>query len=167
LLFIESGLTFYFMITEIFPTFMLHLGRLKDKISDDDYFELCQLNECLVIERDKSGDFEIKSINGINDSLRNAELCFQFSRWANENKSGKCFSAFTGFTLPNGAVRASDFAWLENETWRNLSKKERNEFARVCPDFVAEIPRLARIIGNLASENARIHRKRRVARLAD
>lgn len=127
------------MIAEIFPTFTLQLGGLKDKISDDEYFELCQLNELLVIERDRHGDFEIKSINGGNDSLRNSELCFQLKCWRNKNKTGICFSSFTGFTLPNGAVRAPDFAWLKNETWENLSDKEKFRFPRVCPDFIVEI----------------------------
>ncbi len=127
------------MITELFPTFTLQLGKLKDKISDDEYFELCQINECLVIERNKDGDFEIKTLNGGNDSLRNSEISFQIANWAKETGNGFCFSAFIGFTLPNGATRAADFAWLSNEKWENLKDEKKEKFAPVCPDFVVEV----------------------------
>ena len=127
------------MITELFPTFTLQLGKLKNKISDDEYFELCQINECLVIERNKDSDFEIKTINGGSDSLRNSNLNFQIATWAKETGNGVCFSAFTGFTLPNGAVRASDFAWLSSEKWNKLKDEEKEKFASVCPDFIVEI----------------------------
>jgi Uma2 family endonuclease len=127
------------MIAEIFPTFTLQLGRLKEKISDDDYFELCQLNELLVIERDKNGDFEIRSLGGGFDGIRSAALSGEIGKWAKDNNEGVCFGALTGFTLPNGAVRAPGFAWLKREKWQKLSDEQKEKFANVCPDFVVEL----------------------------
>ncbi len=127
------------MITDIFPTFTLQLGSLKDKIGDDDYFELCQINELLVVERDKNGDFEIRSLGGGLDGIRSAALTGEIGGWAQENNEGVCFGALTGFTLPTGAVRAPNFAWLKHEKWENLSDEQKKKFAAVCPDFIVEL----------------------------
>lgn len=127
------------MISEIFPTFTLQLGALKDKISDDEYFELCQLNELLVIERNKNGDFEIRSLGGGMDGIRSAALTGEIGNWAEKNKKGICFGALTGFTLPNGAVRAPSFAWLKREKWENLSDEQKEKLCKVCPDFIVEL----------------------------
>ena len=40
-------------MNEPFGQITLQLGKLKDKISDDEYFEVCQINEFLVIERNQ------------------------------------------------------------------------------------------------------------------
>lgn len=82
------------MITDIFPIFTLQLGKLKDKISDDDFFELCQLNELLVIERNKDGDFEIRSLGGGLNGMRSAALTGEIGNWAKENNEGGCFGAY-------------------------------------------------------------------------
>ncbi len=126
-------------MNEPFGQFVLQLGKLKDEISEADYFEICQINEFLVIEREHSGDWEIKSLNGLSDGQRNSELAFQVGRWSDEDKSGICFGAFTGFTLPNGATRAADFTWLKREKWECLSREQKEKFAPVAPDFVVEI----------------------------
>ncbi len=132
------------MITDIFPTFTLQLGKLKDKISDDDYFELCQINELLVIERNKEGDFEIRSLGGGLDGVRSAALTGEIGKWAKENNEGVCFGALTGFPLPNGAVRAPSFAWLKREKWENLPDERKEKFGAVCPDFVVELSSLVK-----------------------
>ena len=131
------------MITEIFPTFTLQLGKLKDKITDDEYFELCQLNELLVLERNKNKDFEIRSLGGSLDGIRSATLTSEVGKWAKDHNEGVCFGALTGFTLPNGAVRASSFAWLKREKWENLPNEQREKFSNVCPDFVIELSSMA------------------------
>lgn len=132
------------MITDIFPTFTLQLGRLKDKISDDDYFELCQINELLIIERDKTDDFEIRSLGGGLSGIQSAALTGKFGKWAKNNKEGIFFGALTGFTLPNGAVRAPSIAWLKCEKWNSLTDEEKEKFPPVCPDFVAELCSIAK-----------------------
>ncbi len=132
------------MVTDIFPTFTLQLGKLKDKISDDDYFELCQINELLVIERSKSGDFEIRSLGGGLDGIRSAALTGEIGKWAKGNDEGVCFGALTGFRLPNGAVRAPSFAWLKREKWENLSDKQKEKFGAACPDFIIELSSAAK-----------------------
>ncbi len=140
------------MITDIFPTFTLQLGKLKDKISDDEYFELCQINELLVIERNKSGDFEIRSLGCGLHGIRSAILTGEIGKWAKENNEGICFGALTGFTLPNGAVRAPSLAWLKREKWENLSDGQKEKFAPVCPDFVVKLSSAVKPVGVLQAK---------------
>jgi Uma2 family endonuclease len=127
------------MFDEPFGKFILRLGSLKQKISEAEYFEICQLNELLLIERDRNGDWEIRSINGGLDGIRTAALSGKLARCAVENGHGIAFGALTGFRLPNGAVRAPDFAWLEETRWTNLKDNERDRFVPLCPDFIVEL----------------------------
>jgi Uma2 family endonuclease len=41
-------------------------------------------------------------------------------------------------TLPNGAKRSPDAAWVRRETWDALTDAQQEEFAPLCPDFVIE-----------------------------
>ena len=56
-----------------------------------------------------------------------------------QNQMRHCFDSSAGFTLPNGAVRAPDAAWVLREKWDALTKEERMKFAPVVPNFVIEI----------------------------
>lgn len=73
------------------------------------------------------------------DGIRSAALTGEIGNWAKENNEGFCFGALTGFTLPNGAVRAPSFAWLKREKWENMPDEEKEKFGAVCPDFVVEL----------------------------
>ena len=127
------------MLDSPFGKFVLHLGSLKEKISEEDYFEICRCNELLVIERNQEGDWEIQSLNGAIDSLRNAVLTSAVGDWAKKDGTGIGFGAFTGFILPNGAVRAPDLAWIRREKWETLSDDQKERFAPFSPDFVVEV----------------------------
>src|SRR5215813_3417111 len=45
----------------------------------------------------------------------------------------------TGFTLPNGAKRGPDAAWMSRERWNGIPKEQQEKLAPVCPDFVIEL----------------------------
>ncbi len=108
-------------------------------MSDAEFLEFCQRNKDLRIERDKDGNVTIMaptfSLTGIYESIVHREV----SNWNAKTKSGWVFSPSAGFTLPNGAMRGADTSWIANEKWNLLSKKEKNSFAPICPDFVVEI----------------------------
>ena len=127
------------MLDSPFGRFVLRLGPLKEKIGEDEYLAVCQLNERLVIERNQEGDWEIQSLNGAIDSLRNAVLTSAVGDWAKKDGTGIGFGAFTGFILPNGAVRAPDLAWIRREKWETLSDDQKERFAPFSPDFVVEV----------------------------
>ena len=140
------------MFDSLFGKFPLFLGPLKDKISEADYFAICQLNEGLLIERNQDGDWEIQSLSGGRDGNRRSALTAAFGRWTDEDGTGIGFGALTGFTLPNGAVRAPDLAWLRRERWTQLSKKEKEGFAPLCPDFLVELRSGHESLGDLQAK---------------
>ena len=49
------------------------------------------------------------------------------------------FGADTGFTLPNGAKRGPDAAWMSRERWNRIPEEQQEKLAPVCPDFVVEL----------------------------
>jgi Uma2 family endonuclease len=53
--------------------------------------------------------------------------------------TGQAFDSSTVFTLPNGAKRSPDFAWVVNERWDALTEEEQERFPPLCPDFVVEL----------------------------
>ena len=52
---------------------------------------------------------------------------------------GVAFDSSTGFTLPNGAERSPDTAWIRQDRWDALNLNERKKFARITPDFIIEL----------------------------
>ena len=72
-------------------------------------------------------------------SSRNANLTCQLERWNQKENLGITFGSCTGFTLPNGAVRSPNASWLKRNRWDALTQEQKETFAPVCPDFVAEL----------------------------
>jgi len=42
-------------------------------------------------------------------------------------------------TLPNGAKRSPDVAWVKGDRWDSLTLEEQEKFPPLCPDFVIEL----------------------------
>ena len=49
------------------------------------------------------------------------------------------FDSSSGFTLPNGAVRAPDASWMPREKWDAVPEEDQTRFSHVVPDFVIEL----------------------------
>jgi Uma2 family endonuclease len=112
--------------------------QLRD-MSEEDFYEFCALNEDHRIERTASGDILIMAPAGSDTGDRNAELTMQLRAWSRRDGRGRAFDSSTGFTLPNGAIRSPDAAWVERSRLASLTREQRRRFAPVCPDFVAEL----------------------------
>jgi Uma2 family endonuclease len=69
----------------------------------------------------------------------NFKLITEFGAWVDADRTGIGFDSSTGFTLPNGARRSPDLAWVRRSRWEALSQEEQAEFPPLCPDFVVEI----------------------------
>ncbi len=109
------------------------------KLSDEQFFEFCQLNRDLRIERTASGELEIMSPTGSETGGRNFKLTQQLANWTDEDGTGIGFDSSTGFTLPNGAERSPDAAWIALDRWNTLTPKQQEKFAPISPDFVVEL----------------------------
>ena len=109
------------------------------KLTDEQFFQLCQVNENLRFERTATGELIIMSPAGGETGNRNGRLTQQLFNWADTNKLGIAFDSSTGFKLPNGADRSPDAAWLKLERWETLTSEQKEKIIPLCPDFVIEL----------------------------
>lgn len=108
------------------------------RLTDEQFFQLCQQHELILFERNADGALVIMSLAGGITSNRNASLTAQLYTWNRDEKLGIAFGSCTGFTLPNGAVRSPNVSWLKRDRWDVLTQEQKEKFAPVCPDFVVE-----------------------------
>jgi Uma2 family endonuclease len=120
------------------PPLVLRLAPVID-MSDEQFFELCHLNRDLRLERTSQGDLVIMPPTGSETGRENFELTVLFGHWVHADGSGVGFDSSTGFTLPNGAKRSPDLAWVKRTRWEALTPEQRKVFAPLCPDFVLEL----------------------------
>jgi Uma2 family endonuclease len=120
------------------PPLVLRLAPVIE-MTDQQFFELCQLNRDLRIERTSQGDLVIMPPTGGETGRMNFELTGSFSRWVHADGTGVGFDSSTGFTLPNGAERSPDLAWVKRSRWEALTPQQRRQFPPLCPDFVLEL----------------------------
>jgi len=118
---------------------VVHFEPSKLRMNDDEFFQFCQLNPELRIERTSGGDIIVMAPTGGKTGRRNAKLIVAFGRWAEKDGSGQFFDSSTEFILPNRAGRAPDLSWVRNERWNSLTSKEQEQFPPLCPDFVVEL----------------------------
>ena len=109
------------------------------ELSDDQFYQLCQINEYYKFEQTAKDELIILLPSNLITGNREAELNGNLMIWNRQTKLGKVFSSSTVFTLPNGGKRSPDVAWIANERWESLSIQEKDKFAKICPDFVIEL----------------------------
>lgn len=108
-------------------------------MTEDQFFEFCQINRDLRIERNAEGELIIMPPAGSGTSARNAEITMQLRLWAKQNGEGTTFDSSGGFRFPSGAVRSPDAAWVRHERLNAVSPEQREKFLPLCPDFVIEL----------------------------
>jgi Uma2 family endonuclease len=115
---------------------VIHLGWRMDA---DEFYDFCMRHEDLNLELSSEGDLIIMPPTGGRTGNRNSKLNLAVGNWAVKDGTGLIFDSSTVFSLPNGAKRSPDIAWVKNDRWEGLSPKEQERFPPVCPDFVAEL----------------------------
>lgn len=113
--------------------------RMGDLMSDEEFFQFCQINDTLEFERDSQGNIIVMSPTGSFGGNFNTHFVAAVYNWNKDSGLGEVFDSSTGFTLPNGAVRSPDASWIRAERWGRLSDGEKERFAPICPDFVVEV----------------------------
>jgi Uma2 family endonuclease len=121
------------------PAMVVRLGPLKNRLTDDEFFEFCLQNRDLRIERTSEGEMIIMMPVGGEGSNRNFNLTGEFAAWVKSDSTGVGFDSSGGFILPNGAERSPDAAWIRLDRWEAIPKKLRKKFPPICPDFVIEL----------------------------
>ncbi len=109
------------------------------QMTDEQFFEFCQINRDLRIERNKLGEISIMPPTGSETGNRNFNIALQLGIWAEQDSTGICFDSSTGFKLSTGAQRSPDASWIKLDRWNTLSPQQQQRFAPICPDFVVEL----------------------------
>jgi Uma2 family endonuclease len=103
------------------------------------FYEFCLANRDLRIERTANGEVVIMPPAFSDTGNRNFNIAAQLWNWTEQNGTGIGFDSSSGFTLPNGATRSPDAAWIPLERWNALTEEQKASFAPICPDFVIEL----------------------------
>jgi Uma2 family endonuclease len=118
-------------------------GRMEfipqKSMDEDEFFELCQRVDPLRLERDPNGRIIVMPPAGSYSSNRSVQIASQLQRWSKKTNRGIVFDSSGGFTLPNGATRAPDAAWVASHRLETLSQEEKEKFLPLAPDFAAEV----------------------------
>ena len=109
------------------------------QMTDEQFFEFCQVNRDLRIERNKFGELVIMPPTGSETGNREGNIFGPLWVWSEQDGTGITFSSSTGFKLSTGAERSPDASWIKLERWNALSSEQQRKFAPICPDFVVEL----------------------------
>ena len=109
------------------------------KMTDEQFFQLCQNNRELRFERNANGKLIIMPPTGGETGNKNARITQQVMNWTDADGTGIAFDSSTCFKLPNGADRSPDASWIKLERWDALTDEEKQKFPPICPDFVIEL----------------------------
>lgn len=114
--------------------------KLKSfKLTDEQFYQICQDNRNLRFERNVNGDMIIMPPTGGETGNRNGRITQKLGIWTDEDGTGIFFDSSTGFRLPNGADRSPDASWISLDKWNSLTDEQRQTFIPLCPDFVIEL----------------------------
>ncbi len=69
---------------------------------------------------------------------RNIKLLTRLEIWTERDNTGIAFDSSTGFTLPNGADRSPDAAWVRRDRIEAINP-DPDKFLPLAPDFVVEL----------------------------
>lgn len=93
------------------------------QMTDEQFFEFCQINCDLRIERNKFGELIIMPPTGSETGNREFNILGQLWVWSEQDATGIAFSPSTGFKLSTGAERSPDASWIKLERWNTLSSE--------------------------------------------
>ena len=108
-------------------------------MDDGQFFEFCQINSDLQIERNAQGEIIIMAPAGGSTSSGEMTLTQMFANWSEKDGTGEIFGSSGGFILPDGATRSPDISWVRGDRLDALSDEEWDRFLPLCPDFVLEL----------------------------
>ena len=108
-------------------------------LTDEQFYRLCSDNRDLRFELTAQKELLIISPTGSKTGRRNAKITQRLANWTELDGRGASFASSAGFTLPNGAKRSPDAAWVRREVWEGLTAEQQDQYAPICPDFAIEL----------------------------
>ena len=117
---------------------VLHSPALA-RLTEEDFFDLCQHNPTLRLERNADHEIVFMPPAGAESSHTSGEVFFQLKLWNRREQLGYVFESSAGFTLPDDSVRSPDASWVAKAAYEALPEQQRLRFPPVCPAFVVEV----------------------------
>jgi Uma2 family endonuclease len=121
-------------------------------MTQDQFFDFCQLNADKRFERTAEGELIIMPPAAGDAGFQESEVFGQLYAWAKATGRGKAMGPSGGFILPNGANRAPDASWLSAEQMAALTAEQRKKFLPVCPFFAIEVPSPSDVLKQLQAK---------------
>ena len=109
------------------------------QVSDQQFYDFCRTNPDLRIERNANGEIIVMPPAFADTGNRNGRIFGQLFVWSEADATGEAFDSSSGFTLPNGATRSPDAAWILSDRWNALQPEQQASFAPIAPDLVVEL----------------------------
>jgi Uma2 family endonuclease len=119
--------------------FRFEVTEEERPLTDEEFFEFCQRNPDLRIERRADGEMIIVPPADGETGYRNSELTAQLAAWSKRDGRGRAFDSNTQYMLPDGAALSPDASWVLKSRLAKLSKDQLKRFLPLCPDFVVEL----------------------------
>jgi Uma2 family endonuclease len=107
--------------------------------TNEEFWELCRANPEIRFERLATGEVVAMPPAGSETGGRNAGITGQLWFWSQQSHLRQVFDSSAGFTLPNGAIRSPDAAWITRQRREAVPPALRHRFAPIAPDFVVEL----------------------------
>ncbi len=109
-------------------------------LTDADFEELCRLNELpKKIERTREGVIEMNAPAGTETGDGNAEISAQLRAWWKTHRSGRTYDSSAGFHLADDSILSPAASYVSAERVAKVTKRDREGFAHMCPNFVVEL----------------------------
>ncbi len=108
------------------------------RLTREQFYDLCKVNHDIRLERSSTGDLILMPPTGWESGRQNSKLNLRVGAWAEQDGTGLVFDSSTGFSLPNGADRSPDVAWVEKMRIEALAP-DPARFLPLAPDFVIEL----------------------------
>ncbi|MEM6261385.1 MAG: Uma2 family endonuclease [Bacteroidota bacterium] len=115
------------------------IKNYSENMTEDEFFEFCQENSYLQIERDADQNIVVMSPAGYYSGIYESKFITAVTAWAEKDQTGQSFSSSTGFILPNGAVRSPDAGWIHRQKLASIPHEVKKKFLPAVPDFIVEV----------------------------
>ena len=124
--------------SEPYGPVVLTLAPVLD-LTDEQFLEICSLNDELRIERNAQGELELMPPVNMTGSSQNSDINADLKNWTRQDGTGNAFDATIGYVLPNGSIRSPDGSWILKSRIAELTAEDKVSLPHICPDFVIEL----------------------------
>ena len=118
---------------------LLLRGAPVTGFTDEEFYQFCQNNPTLHIERTATHEVVIMPPAGFESSASSGDTYFHLKTWSRSYRQGRTLDSSAGYSLPDGSVLSPDASWVSPERLAQVSAAELRGFPRLCPDFIIEV----------------------------